>query len=506
MIRNRKSSAISLLLSTLILPCSVTLANNDWAQFSIYQNENSTLMNDTIQSNIPVIFIGNSITEGWVKEDPRFFKNNNFIGRGISGQTTYQMLVRFRDDVINLHPQIVVINGGTNDVAENNHTYNEDRTLGNIISMTQLAMDNGIDVILSSVLPSDKFGWRDTIPDVANKIKSLNERIKDFAFSSGIDYIDYYNSMTGQNGELNKNFTKDGVHPNFEGYKVMEEVALPIIMQKLKASAPIEISLWEDISPQYSNGLSKDAEKVENADWITLVTDPKLYVYPSSHPNGTAIIMCPGGGYYGLAIEHEGKQLAKLLNENGVTLAVLKYRMPNGNSEVPLEDGKRAIEILNERAEEWGIDTKRIGIAGASAGGHLAASLATSLSTTPLSPAFQVLLYPVITMDNSFTHSDTRANLLGKNPSDDKISRYSNEKQVTSQTPPAFITLSANDDLVPVENSLSYFEALNKEGVPVALFVYPSGGHGWGYSPGFKYNEEWTSELINWLNNLELKE
>ena len=268
------------------------------------------------------------------------------------------------------------------------------------------------------------------------------------------------------------------------------------------AEENITIKIWEDKSPVYENGLSQDAEVMENAGWISMVTDPELYIYPAENPNGTAMLMCPGGGYYGVAIQHEGKALSDILNENGITLGVLKYRMPNGNYNVPAEDVMRALEIMHQNAEKWGINPERIGIGGASAGGHLASTVATHFTDSAFAPAFQFLLYPVITMDETFTHSGSRQGLLSSNPSKELVEDFSNELQVTSTTPPAFIAVSGNDEVVPVKNSLEYFKALNAKKVPVSLFIYPTGGHGWGYNPNFLHNKEWTSEMIHWFETL----
>ena len=268
------------------------------------------------------------------------------------------------------------------------------------------------------------------------------------------------------------------------------------------ANNPVTFNLWEKDSPKYESGLAADAEVVENPGWISLVTNPVLYVYPAEKPNGTAMLMCPGGGYYGVAIKHEGKDLAEILNDNGITLAVLKYRMPNGNYNVPSEDVIKALEILHQNASEWGIDPQRIGIGGASAGGHLASTVATHSEGMDFKPAFQFLLYPVITMDNSFTHQGSREALLGSDPSEELVKAYSNELQVTSDTPPTFIAVSANDNVVSVKNSIDYFNALKDNGVPVSLFIYPTGGHGWGYNPDFVHYKEWTAEMIHWFNTL----
>lgn len=199
---------------------------DDWAQFDKYKLDNDSI----IKGRRPkVVFMGNSITEGWMKEDPEFFIANNFVGRGISGQTSYQMLVRFREDVINLKPEIVVINAGTNDIAENNHPYNENITFGNLISMVELAQANGIKVILTSILPTDKFYWNPSETEIPNKINSLNSRIKNYADERGLPYADYYSKMVGDGGALKKEYSTDGVHPVLLGYKVMEQVIEPVI-------------------------------------------------------------------------------------------------------------------------------------------------------------------------------------------------------------------------------------------------------------------------------------
>ncbi len=177
-----------------------------------------------------VVFLGNSITENWAKFHPEFFSKNGFIGRGVSGQTSYQFLVRFRDDVVNLHPEIVVINVGTNDVAENTHIYSEDRTFGNIVTMVQVAQAEGIRPVLTSVLPAAGFGWNKDITDAPAKISSLNKRIRAYAEEHGLTFVDYFPAMVAEDGvSLNPAYTRDGVHPTAEGYDVMESIVLPVL-------------------------------------------------------------------------------------------------------------------------------------------------------------------------------------------------------------------------------------------------------------------------------------
>lgn len=178
-----------------------------------------------------IVFIGNSITEGWVNMHPQFFTSNNYIGRGISGQTSPQLLLRFRQDVINLKPYAVVINIGTNDIAKNTGDYDADFTLGNIMSMAELADANGIKVILSAILPVGEYPWRKEIKNVPTIIDTLNAQIKKYAQTRGFYFIDYNTEMRNDQGGLIDDYGYDGVHPNSKGYEVMERVAQQVINQ-----------------------------------------------------------------------------------------------------------------------------------------------------------------------------------------------------------------------------------------------------------------------------------
>lgn len=189
-----------------------------------------------------VVLMGDSITEEWLRLRPDFFTSNGYVGRGISGQVSAQMLLRFRKDVIDLHPALVVINAGTNDVAENQGPYDEAYTLGNIISMTELARANGISVVLTSVLPAAAFRWRPSITDAADKIAALNARIKAYAASQGIPYVDYYSPMVVPDATraLDPAYSKDGVHPLPAGYEVMEPLVVKAIGDALKNACASE--------------------------------------------------------------------------------------------------------------------------------------------------------------------------------------------------------------------------------------------------------------------------
>lgn len=263
------------------------------------------------------------------------------------------------------------------------------------------------------------------------------------------------------------------------------------------AQQPIEISLWPNGMPN-SNGLTGTEEDLEGGR-VANVVNPSIAVYRPEKPNGMAIIMCPGGGYARLAMGHEGHDMAAWFTTQGITYVVLKYRMPNGHYEVPLSDAEQATRIVRQHAAEWNINPYRIGIMGASAGGHLAASLATLYSSQETRPDFQVLFYPVISMKEGVTHAGSRVNLIGEKPSAELEKKYSLEQQVNAQTPQAFIMLSSDDGAVPPANSLGYYEALLKNHVPATLHAYPIGGHGWGFRDNFTYKRQWTGELEKWL-------
>lgn len=265
----------------------------------------------------------------------------------------------------------------------------------------------------------------------------------------------------------------------------------------LSAQNTFELPLWPAGAPN-SNGLTGTEEDLEGGR-VANVIKPSITVYKADKPNGVAIIMCPGGGYARLAMNHEGHDMAPWFNAQGITYIVLKYRMPNGHYEVPLSDAEQAIRLVRQHAKEWNIRPDRIGIMGASAGGHLAASLATLYSSNETRPDFQILFYPVISMVPGVTHGGSRQNLLGNNPSQELEDKYTLEKQVNERTPQAFIMLSADDGAVPPANGIHYFEALLQHQVPATLHVYPTGGHGWGFRDAFTYKRQWTGELEKWL-------
>lgn len=243
------------------------------------------------------------------------------------------------------------------------------------------------------------------------------------------------------------------------------------------------------------------------------VSHPTLTVYLPEKANGTAVVVCPGGGYTHLAMTHEGTDVAKWLNSLGITAFLLKYRLPSDETMVdktigPLQDAQRAIQLVRQRAAEWGVDGGRVGILGFSAGGHLASTAGThflqttidnsNIAQVSLRPDFMVLLYPVISFNDSIGHVGSRENLIGQHPDPALIIAFSNERQVTPQTPPTFIVHAEDDKTVPVQNSLSFYEALVRNGVPAELHVYPRGGHGWGlWNPLSK--DQWPDRFKEWM-------
>lgn len=299
---------------------------------------------------------------------------------------------------------------------------------------------------------------------------------------------------------------QDNTHLNVYGARVVASLAAEEIAQKIpelapamkiKAQTPVVIKVWPSGVPN-SNGITTpeiagEGGRVEN------VSDPEMYVYRAVGPrsSGAAILICPGGGYVRLAMQHEGHEVAQWLAQNGVTAVVLKYRMPNGHSDVPLSDAVEAMKIIRRHAPEWGIDPEKVGVAGFSAGGHLAATLATRFDAGSR-PDFAVLFYPVITLDFS-AHAGSKSSLLGANPSEKLIDQYSVEKWITPQTPTMLIFHSDDDKGVSVSNSLAVYSGLKSKGVPAAMYIFPTGGHGWGFRSDFEYHEQWKVLMLKWL-------
>lgn len=256
-----------------------------------------------------------------------------------------------------------------------------------------------------------------------------------------------------------------------------------LLCSSIQAQTRIDMPVWGAEKPQ----MNDDAQNAT------------MTVYLPKKANGMAVIMCPGGGYDHHAINHEGHDMAPWFNEKGITYVVLKYRLPRGNDTIPLSDAKRAIKNLRMNAKKWKVNPHMVGIMGGSAGGHLASSLATMYGDSVYRPDFQILLYPVISMNPKITNSGTHNQLIGLHPAPGMEEHYTTSNRVDKNTPQAFIALSADDTGVLPINSLLYYEALRKYNVSATLHVYPTGGHGWGFKDSFTYKQEWTEELAKWL-------
>ncbi len=285
-------------------------------------------------------------------------------------------------------------------------------------------------------------------------------------------------------------------------------------------SQTLTIKLWPDGIPGSITNPSY-VEKITTADGrITRcekVVTPDLTVFlpAQDKANGSAVLICPGGGYSALAFDHEGNAIAKWLNDNGIAGIILKYRLPSDQimkdkSIGPLQDAQEAMRVIRRNANDWKIDPKKVGVIGFSAGGHLASTLSTHYAekvyevkdNSSARPDFSLLIYPVVSFDTAITHRGSRNNLIGIKPDAKQVERFSNELQITAETPPAFLVHSADDKAVPVMNSIGYFRGLQKNNIPVELHVFQKGGHGYGLAPDRGTESSWPDLCIKWMKQI----
>lgn len=278
---------------------------------------------------------------------------------------------------------------------------------------------------------------------------------------------------------------------------------LALLLLSTTAMAQEKIMLYPE-GPLDCNELTVP-ESFASPEFIINISQPRMLAFPAAadKANGTAVLICPGGGYAGVSQIKEGEEFARWFNEMGVSAFVLYYRMPNGHSEIPLKDAQQAMSIIRERAKEWKIKKSKIGIMGFSAGGHLASTVGTHFKNKAQRPAFMILGYPVVTMDKNITHAGSRTNLLGPNPTDEQVKLYSNELQVTKKTPPAFIIHAKDDNVVPIANSENLAKALEANKVPVKLVEYDEGGHGFGMRRKDIPVKGWPEELKKWMREMK---
>lgn len=286
-------------------------------------------------------------------------------------------------------------------------------------------------------------------------------------------------------------------------------------------SAQKVIPLWEQGQiPNYQKSDGQEKYPERNITWIENVQEPALEIYAPSvqNANGMAVLICPGGGYHGLAYDWEGTDYAKWFNSMGITAFILKYRIPTAESVIisykaPMQDAQRAIRYIRMNADKYHLNTNKIGVIGSSAGGHLASSLGTHYNedfyvgidpqdSISCRPDFMMLIYPVISMLDNITHGGSRKNLLGENPTQELIHKFSNDEQVDENTPPTFIIHSGNDTAVPVENSIRMYQALVKNKVEATMHIFPKGGHGFSLGISNKNAPNWTPLAQEWLEGL----
>jgi acetyl esterase/lipase len=270
-----------------------------------------------------------------------------------------------------------------------------------------------------------------------------------------------------------------------------------------KAATSNEVFLlWPDGAP--------GAKGTDEGDKPTLT----IYLPDKEKATGAAVVIFPGGGYGHLAMDHEGRQIAEWLNSFGVAGFIVKYRHRNSGAgyghPAPIQDAQRAIRTVRSRAKQWGVDPGRIGIIGFSAGGHLASSAGTHFQTrysepvdeidrSSCRPDFMILMYPVISFTEWYTHKGSMVNLLDKNPDKDLVESFSNENQVTSETPPTFLVHADDDKVVPPENSIAFYLALRKAKIPAEMHIYEKGGHGFGLGTGKGACSSWPARCEDWL-------
>jgi acetyl esterase/lipase len=276
-----------------------------------------------------------------------------------------------------------------------------------------------------------------------------------------------------------------------------------------------EVPLYDGTIPNSKPGPDKETADPKNLWSLSLVSHPtlKIFLPEKSKANGTAVVICPGGGYTHLAMSHEGIEIADSLNALGIAAFVLKYRLPSDETMVdksvgPLQDAQRAIQLVRKNAEAWGVNPARVGIMGFSAGGHLASTAGTHFAKAhidnpdniSLRPDFMILLYPVISFSDSIAHHGSRDNLIGPDLSPARVKEYSNEWQVTQNTPPTFLMHCGDDQTVNVANSIHFYEALQHSGVPAEMHIYPHGGHGFGLH-NKTTSDAWFDRLKTWLSD-----
>jgi acetyl esterase/lipase/lysophospholipase L1-like esterase len=534
----------------------------DWPNLCRYKAENATLAREPRPR---AVFMGDSITDNWVRGDPLFFVDG-IVGRGIGGQTSPQMLLRFRQDVVALRPRVVHIMAGTNDIAGNTGPATLEDYQHNILAMIDLARANDIAVILAAIPPSRKLFWRGDL-DPRPQIREWNEWLRGLAFSRGLTFVDYGVVLADPDGGMRADLGNDGVHPNRLGYARMRRLAERAVAETIeRADAPagtrVTVARREALLRQVAASVAAVRARPPGAtqlappptpltnsrawtaaerialwpaappngtfvpvtlptDWpapfVANVASPELRIFPSQRPTGQAVLVIPGGGYQFVSVENEGAEFAARLNERGYTVFVLVYRLPSEGwqrgEDVPLQDAQRAMRVIRANAARWKIDARTLAVVGFSAGGHLAATLSTGFAESvyvPVDGADAVsarpfaaaLIYPVVTMAVPGTHLVSRELLLGPNPQPSEVARRSAELHVDAETPPLLLVHAIDDTAVPVSNSLNLLTAMRAVGRPVEAHLFQEGGHAFASGYPNSPTSSWIAVFDAWLARL----
>jgi len=534
----------------------------DWPNLCRYKAANAALA----QGPRPrAVFMGDSITDNWARGDPALFADG-IVGRGIGGQTSPQMLARFRQDVVALRPRVVHIMAGTNDIAGNTGPTTLEDYRHNILAMIDLARVNDIAVVVAAIPPSRKLFWRDNL-DPRPQIREWNEWLRGLAFGRGFTFVDYGMVLADPDGGMRADLGNDGVHPNRLGYARMRSLAERAIAEAVeRADAPagvrVSVARREALLQQVAASVSavrarppsatqlappptpltnsrawNAAERIAlwpaappngtfvpatlppawPAPFVANVASPELRVFPAQRPTGQAVLVIPGGGYQFVSVENEGAEFAARLNERGYTVFVLVYRLPSEGwqrgEDVPLQDAQRAMRVIRANPARWAIDARTLAVVGFSAGGHLAATLSTDFAepvyvpvdgadTASARPFATALVYPVVTMALPGTHPTSRELLLGPNPLPSQVARRSAELHVGAETPPLLLVHAIDDTAVPVSNSLSLLTAMRAADRPVEAHFFQEGGHAFASGYPNSPTSSWIAIFDAWLARL----
>ncbi len=466
-----------------------------------------------------VVLIGDSITHFWGGEPkaaqangPRSWESTfgkyRTLNLGFGWDRIQNVLWRLdHGELDGVRPRVVVLHIGTNNTSDTaNARQNTPAEIAEgIRAIIQRLRSKAPDarIVLMAVFP------REQMPDHPRRqrIAEINKLLAEFRQAPGITFLDLGSKLLEADGTLSREMMADFCHPTEKGYQIWGDALAPLLVAAVSPPAsavgqippPEKVVLWPDQAPVGDGTFEK--------------ADARITVYRPAKANGTAVVICPGGGYGGLVTGAEGSGIAQWLNAHGVTGIVLEYRLPHGRAFVPLLDAQRAIRMVRAKGKEWGCDPQRIGIIGFSAGGHLASTAAThfdagnAAAKDPIErvgcrPDFAVLVYPVITMSEK-THGGSKQNLLGSAPSPETVELFSNEKQVTAETPPTFLAHALDDKVVSPDNSRLFYEALQARKVPSHYLELPSGDHGLNGYKGPMW-DAWQSGALKWLALLRL--